>query len=104
MPFSALCPPSNLNGQTSCSTNDLTITWDPIQASGVSYILEHWPNVSISLTDTMRVMTGLSCGTAFTFQVFAKDAVCTSGPSASFNISTGTNKQATDHYFGYFVS
>ncbi|XP_041914101.1 uncharacterized protein LOC121678548 [Alosa sapidissima] len=84
----ALCPPSNLNGQASCSTNDLTITWDPILVSGVSYILEHWPNVSISLTDTSHVMTGLTCGTALTFQVFARDSLCTSVPSSSLNIST----------------
>ncbi|KAL2090270.1 hypothetical protein ACEWY4_014958 [Coilia grayii] len=83
-----LCPPTNLFGRTSCETNDLTLSWDPSPVSGAQYILEHFPNVSMSTPNTSVVLRGLTCGSDFTFWGFARDSVCTSGRSVPLNIST----------------
>ncbi|KTF75017.1 hypothetical protein cypCar_00024381 [Cyprinus carpio] len=79
---SAICPPSNLAGYTNCATDDIRITWDPSQGSGVTYFLfihqVDGLNSTFNTTQTSYVLTGLHCGMSFIVQAAAQDSTCTS--------------------------
>ncbi|XP_055044899.2 uncharacterized protein fndc7b [Misgurnus anguillicaudatus] len=79
---SAICPPSNVAALTNCATNDIIITWDPSQLSGVTYFLfihqVDGLNSTYSTVQTSHALTGLHCGMSFIVQAAAQDSSCTS--------------------------
>nr|XP_046247875.1 uncharacterized protein LOC124060678 [Scatophagus argus] len=85
LPFtfqSVICPPTSVTGVTTCSNNDITVSWDPSPQSGANYIVQSQEdggtsaNFSTSLTS--HVFTGLQCGELHTLAVAASDTECTS--------------------------
>lgn len=97
MTFSALrsviCPPTNLTGATTCSNNDITVSWDQSPESGVSYtVCSHGDGgtiVNYTTTQPSHVFIGFQCGEMHTFTVAASDAECTSVFSQPIQAETG---------------
>lgn len=91
--LSVICPPTNLTGATTCSNNDITVTWDQSPESGVSYIVRSHGDGGISVnyttTQLSHMLTGLWCGETYTFTVAARDDECTSIFSQPIETETG---------------
>lgn len=90
---SVICPPTNLTGATTCSNNDITVSWDQSPESGVSYtVCSHGDGgtiINYTTTQPSHVLTGLQCGEMYTFTVAASDAECTSVFSQPIQAETG---------------
>lgn len=91
--LSVICPPTNLIGTTTCSNNDITVSWDQSPESAVSYTVrshgDGGPIVNYTTTQPSHVLTGLQCGEMYTFTVAASDAECTSVFSQPIQAETG---------------
>ncbi|KAK1803500.1 hypothetical protein P4O66_020926, partial [Electrophorus voltai] len=89
---SALCPPKNLASFTQCSTENVTLTWDPSPEPGVTYFLfsqqEGGANATSSTVVTSMTLTGLRCGMVFAAQVAAQDDTCTSHYGSPLQVRT----------------
>ncbi|KAK9519631.1 hypothetical protein VZT92_022346 [Zoarces viviparus] len=79
---SVICPPTSVAGVTTCSDNDITVSWNPSPESGVTYVVhtEEYGGTSanFSTTQTSHVLTGLQCGELYSLTVAARDNECTS--------------------------
>lgn len=91
--LSVICPPTNLTGETSCSNNDITVSWDQSPEDGVSYTVRSGEDggtiVNYTTTQPSHVLTGLQCGEIYTFTVAASNANCTSVFSQPIQAETG---------------
>ncbi|KAG5847415.1 hypothetical protein ANANG_G00125810 [Anguilla anguilla] len=89
---SAICPPENLEGVTSCATNTFSLSWDASPGLGVSYILYSWKwggdNTSYPVTGTSHSVPDLQCGERYSFWVAASDSACNSSLSEPLEMST----------------
>ncbi|XP_069009631.1 fibronectin type III domain-containing protein 7-like [Embiotoca jacksoni] len=77
-----ICPPAGLMGVTSCSNNDITVSWDPSPESGVDYFLYkqiYTGGTAVdNTTQTSQLISPLPCGEIYTFAVAAAVSGCTS--------------------------
>ncbi|XP_075901618.1 uncharacterized protein fndc7b isoform X2 [Nelusetta ayraudi] len=79
---SAICPPTSVTGVTTCSNNDITVSWDPSPESGASYFLQSkedgGSSANYSTSQTSHLLSGLQCGELYTLTVAASDDECSS--------------------------
>ncbi|XP_029988577.1 fibronectin-like [Sphaeramia orbicularis] len=79
---SVVCPPSTVTGVTTCSNNDITVSWDPSPRSGVTYFIHSeeagGATNTFTTTETSHVISGLQCGQLYTYQVSVEYNGCTS--------------------------
>ncbi|XP_045905930.1 receptor-type tyrosine-protein phosphatase beta-like [Micropterus dolomieu] len=79
---SVICPPTRVTGVTSCTDNNITVSWDPSPERGVNYFVQSQKDsgtsANYSTTHTSHVLTGLKCGQLYTLTVAARDTECTS--------------------------
>ncbi|KAM3619311.1 uncharacterized protein V6R79_006036 [Siganus canaliculatus] len=77
-----ICPPTGVTGATSCSNNDITLSWNPTPESGVNYFVQSredgGASSNFSTSQTSHVLTGLQCGESYSLSVAARDAQCSS--------------------------
>lgn len=89
----AICPPTSVTGVTTCSNNDIIVSWDPSPESGANYLVRSQDvggtSANASTTQTSHVLTGLQCGRLFTLSVAASDTECTSVFSEPIHAETG---------------
>ncbi|KAM9385761.1 uncharacterized protein fndc7b [Pholidichthys leucotaenia] len=89
---SVICPPTGLTGVTTCSNNDITVSWDPSPKNGVDYLIyskeDSGATANYSTTQTSYVITGRQCSEKYTLAVAAKDFECTSVPSQPIESET----------------
>uniref|UniRef100_A0A8C7MJV8 Fibronectin type-III domain-containing protein n=1 Tax=Oncorhynchus kisutch TaxID=8019 RepID=A0A8C7MJV8_ONCKI len=91
----ALCPPIDLEGMVSCSTNILSLTWDASPVYGANYILHSQKiggantTTSYPTSNTSLFITGLQCGERYEFQVVTSDGTCNSSLSRPLEMDTG---------------
>ncbi|KAJ8274470.1 hypothetical protein COCON_G00090950 [Conger conger] len=89
---SAICPPTNLEGVTSCDTNTFSLSWNASLGVGVSYTLYSWKwggaNTTYPVRGTSYSFPGLQCGEHYTFWVAAQDATCESSLSEPLEMNT----------------
>ncbi|XP_008292889.1 uncharacterized protein fndc7b [Stegastes partitus] len=85
MPYtfqSVICPPTHVTGVTNCTSNDITVHWDPSPESGVDYFLyseeDSGAVANFSTTQTSHVIKDLQCGELYSVKVAARDSECTS--------------------------
>uniref|UniRef100_A0A8C5EQG5 Fibronectin type-III domain-containing protein n=1 Tax=Gouania willdenowi TaxID=441366 RepID=A0A8C5EQG5_GOUWI len=90
---SVICPPTGLIGLTTCSNNDITVSWDPSPDSGIQYLIHSQEAggvvASYFSTQTSHVLSGLLCGEKHSVRVAASDSVCTSVFSETITTDTG---------------
>ncbi|KAJ8384528.1 hypothetical protein AAFF_G00204430 [Aldrovandia affinis] len=88
----AICPPINLEGHTSCETSILTIMWDPSPVRNVKYFLvsqkEGGGSTTYSTTDTSLFMSGSECGESYSIRVITQDSICNSSLSLPLEQNT----------------
>ncbi|KAK6311083.1 hypothetical protein J4Q44_G00191380 [Coregonus suidteri] len=90
----ALCPPIQLEGIVSCSTNILSLTWDASPVYGAKYTLHSQKiggantTTSYPTSDTSLFITGLQCGEHYAFQVVTSDGNCNSSLSRPLEMDT----------------
>ncbi|KAJ8357216.1 hypothetical protein SKAU_G00200100 [Synaphobranchus kaupii] len=89
---SAMCPPTNLEGVTSCANNTFSLSWDARPGVGVSYFLYSWQwggaNTTNHVWDTSHSVPGLQCGEHYSFRVAVRDNSCTSSLSEPLEMNT----------------
>lgn len=87
-----ICPPSGLTGVTTCSNNDITVSWDSSPKTGVTYYLDAMKfggsTEQYTTQSTSHLITGLQCGELHTLQVSAQYQECTSDPSDAIETVT----------------
>ncbi|XP_074491158.1 uncharacterized protein fndc7b [Sebastes fasciatus] len=95
LPFtfqSVICPLTGVTGVTTCSNNDITVSWDPSPESGVDYFVhsqeDGGASANFSTTQWSHVLTGLQCGELYMLKVAARDNECTSVFSDSIQTET----------------
>lgn len=92
--FSALCPPTGVTGVTTCSNNDIVVSWNPSPEIGVNYdvrsLEDGGAGANFSTTQTSHALTGLRCGELYSLAVAARDDECTSVSSAPLLTETGS--------------
>uniref|UniRef100_A0A674DRB0 Uncharacterized LOC115157442 n=1 Tax=Salmo trutta TaxID=8032 RepID=A0A674DRB0_SALTR len=90
----ALCPPIDLEGMVSCSTNILSLTWDASPVYGANYTLHSQKiggantTTSYPTSDSSIFITGLQCGERYKFQVVTSDGTCNSSLSRPLEMDT----------------
>ncbi|KAJ8376161.1 hypothetical protein SKAU_G00067410 [Synaphobranchus kaupii] len=81
----AICPPINLVGQTSCETNILMFMWDPSPEVGVTYFLvtekEGGASTTYRTADTSYFIFSTQCGEHYSVRLITQDSICNSSLS-----------------------
>ncbi|XP_071348392.1 LOW QUALITY PROTEIN: pneumococcal serine-rich repeat protein-like [Trachinotus anak] len=89
---SAPCPPQNMSAQFSCSSNDLTISWDAVREADhflVSVIAENGGIIeSCNTTNTACSISNVTCGKTFSAQVVSVRGDCRSQHSQTHSITS----------------
>ncbi|KAM3604918.1 uncharacterized protein V6R79_017981 [Siganus canaliculatus] len=87
---SAPCPPGNVSAEVSCSSNDLTITWDTTRDSDhflVSVIVDNGgASKSCNTTNTECSISNLTCGNTFRVEVTSVRDTCRSQHSLTHSV------------------
>uniref|UniRef100_A0A3B4UWS1 Fibronectin type-III domain-containing protein n=1 Tax=Seriola dumerili TaxID=41447 RepID=A0A3B4UWS1_SERDU len=87
---SAPCPPQNVSAQFSCSSNDLTVSWDAVREADhflVSVMAENGGIIeSCNTTNTACSISNVTCGKTFTAQVTSVRGDCRSQHSQTHSI------------------
>ncbi|XP_058478916.1 mucin-4-like [Solea solea] len=87
---SAPCPPQNVSAQFSCSSNDMTISWDAVGEADHFLVSATADNGGISescnTTNTWSSFSNVSCGKTFTVHVTSVRGNCPSQPSQTCSI------------------
>ncbi|XP_027882788.1 uncharacterized protein fndc7b [Xiphophorus couchianus] len=77
-----ICPPTAVAAVTTCSNNNITVSWDLSPETGAQYfILSQKDGGSVanySSSQPFRVISGLRCGEMYTFKVAAVNSECSS--------------------------
>lgn len=91
--FSVICPPTSVMGVTTCSNNDITVSWDPSPESGANYFVhsqeDGGTSANYSTNQMSHVLTGLQCSELYTLTATASDTDCTSVFSEPIQTETG---------------
>ncbi|KAJ8277963.1 hypothetical protein GJAV_G00082190 [Gymnothorax javanicus] len=88
----AICPPTNLEEDVSCSTNILMLRWDSSPVVGVKYFLvlekEGGASTTHDTRDTSYFFPSMQCGEHYTLWVITQDSTCNSSLSLPFEHDT----------------
>ncbi|KAM9349923.1 fibronectin [Symphorus nematophorus] len=89
---SAPCPPQNVSSDVSCSSNDMTISWEAIREADhflVSVTANNGgTSESCNTTNTACTISNVTCGNTFSVQVTSVRGSCRSHPSPTHSIQS----------------
>ncbi len=99
--LTAPCPPRNVSAEISCSSNDVTISWDAIREADhflVSVIADNGGiSESCNTTNTACSISNVTCGNTFSVQVTSVRGTCRSQHSETHNLLSGGKTSKAVH-------
>lgn len=91
--FLAPCPPQNVSAEVSCSSNDMTISWDAIRGADHFLVLviadDGGTSKSCNTTNTACSISNVTCGNTFSVHVTSVRGACRSQHSQTLSILSG---------------
>uniref|UniRef100_A0A3Q2E2M1 Fibronectin type-III domain-containing protein n=1 Tax=Cyprinodon variegatus TaxID=28743 RepID=A0A3Q2E2M1_CYPVA len=77
-----ICPPTDLSTVTTCSNNDITVSWNLSPETGAQYFIHSQKDEGAATNFTslqpFYLVSGLHCSELYTFQVAALNSQCSS--------------------------